>query len=107
MSLPKPPKAYDQFVERFPHLGKAWDEIHTQGDATDLDEKTRRLIRIAASVGAGRMGAVRAGTRKARAMGIPRQEIEQVVALAAGTIGIPASVAAFCWMQDVFEAEQT
>lgn len=105
MSMPKPPKAYDQFVERFPHLGKAWDEIHAEGDATELDEKARRLIRIAAAVGAGRMGAVRAGTRKARAMGISQQDIEQVVALAAGTIGMPASVAAFCWMRDVFEAE--
>jgi alkylhydroperoxidase/carboxymuconolactone decarboxylase family protein YurZ len=34
-------------------------------------------------------------------MGISVEEIEQVVALAAGTLGMPATVAAFTWVRDV------
>jgi hypothetical protein len=31
--------------------------------------------------------------------------MEQVVALAAGTIGMPSTVAAFVWLKDVFDKE--
>jgi len=34
-------------------------------------------------------------------MGISIEELEQVVALAAGTMGMPATVAAFTWVRDV------
>jgi 4-carboxymuconolactone decarboxylase len=33
-------------------------------------------------------------------MGITREEIEQVIALAAGTVGSPATVAVFSWIKD-------
>jgi alkylhydroperoxidase/carboxymuconolactone decarboxylase family protein YurZ len=52
------------------------------------------------AIGALREGPVHSGVRKARALGIAREEIEQVVALAAGTLGLPAVVAAFTWVED-------
>jgi len=33
-------------------------------------------------------------------MGIPDEELEQVVSLAAGTLGLPATVAAWTWLHD-------
>lgn len=48
-----------------------------------------------------REGAVHAGVRKALAQGISRAEIEQIIALAAGTLGLPATVAIYSWVQEV------
>ena len=38
--------------------------------------------------------------RKALAHGIPREEIEQVIAMSASTIGLPSAVAVFSWTLD-------
>ena len=68
-----------------------------------IDEKTRRLIKLGIACGAQREGAVHSNVRKALALGISRAEIEQVVALTAGTVGLPATVAAFSWVQDTLK----
>jgi alkylhydroperoxidase/carboxymuconolactone decarboxylase family protein YurZ len=41
--------------------------------------------------------------RKAFAMGITREEVEQVIALAAGTLGMPSTVAIYSWARDIWE----
>ena len=98
--LPKPPKAYREFVERFPDLARAWQSINLAGADGPLDARTRRLVKIAASMGAMREGAVRSGVRKAVAEGISLAEIEQVVPLVAATIGLPSAVACWSWLRD-------
>ena len=69
-----------------------------------LDEKSSRIIKLAVAIGALREGAVHANVRKALAQGVTPEEIEQVLALAAGTIGLPATVAAFSWIKDLLPA---
>jgi len=101
---PKPPKAYEEFVRRFPKLGEAWDAIAEAGNEGPLEDRMCRLIKLAVAVGALREGAVRASVRKALASGIALRDLEQVVALAAGTIGLPAAVAVFSWIRE--EAEK-
>jgi alkylhydroperoxidase/carboxymuconolactone decarboxylase family protein YurZ len=101
-SIPKPPKTYQAFVKRYPKMGRAWECVAEAGRDGPLDEKTIRLVKLALAVGALREGAVHASVRKALAMGINQEEIEQVVVLAAGTIGLPATVAIFSWVQDEF-----
>jgi len=66
-----------------------------------LDESTARLVKLGVAIGAMREGAVHSGVRKALALGIEPAAIEQVVALAAGTIGLPSAVAIFSWVRDV------
>lgn len=105
MSLPKPPKSYEAFVTRYPELGEAWGMIAAAGKQGPLDEKTARLVKLGIAIGAMREGSVHASVRKAKAMGISREEVEQVVALAAGTLGMPSVVAAHCWVCDVFDAD--
>lgn len=100
-STPSWPKTYERFVTRYPKLGAAWREIAVAGDEGPLDERTARLVKLAVAIGAMREGAVHASVRKALAMGIEREAIEQVVALAAGTIGLPSAVAIFTWVSDV------
>jgi hypothetical protein len=38
-------------------------------------------------------------------MGIQQEEIEQGVALAAGTLGLPSAVAAYGWVRDIIDAD--
>ena len=99
-SDPKPPKTYEEFTARYPKLAEAWEKIGEAGRIGPLDDKTIRLVKLAIAIGAMREGAVHSGVRKALARGIAAEEIEQVIALAAGTLGMPATVAVYSWVRD-------
>lgn len=96
----KPPAVHQQFVRRFPGLGRAWDLVNEEGGEGPLDVKTQRLLKLAIALGAMREGAVHSGVRKARDAGASLAEMEQVVALAATTIGFPAAVAVWSWVRE-------
>ena len=98
---PRTPKTYNEFVSRFPSLGKSWELMHEAGEeAGPLTERERQLIKLGISIGALREGAVHSAVRKARASGIKREEIEQVAAISATTIGLPSAVAAWTWVRE-------
>jgi alkylhydroperoxidase/carboxymuconolactone decarboxylase family protein YurZ len=99
--LPEPPEVHDTFTAVFPELGKAWELVGKAGRDGPLDARTARLVKLAVAIGAQQEGAVHASVRKALALGISREELNQVVALAAGTLGFPRTVAAFTWIQDL------
>jgi len=105
-NLPEPPKTYRQFVDRYPKLAEAWEKIGDAGADGPLDDETVRLIKLAIAIGAMREGAVHASVRKARALGIDRDALEQVVALAAGTLGLPSTVAVWSWARDCEEWDE-
>jgi 4-carboxymuconolactone decarboxylase len=101
MNQPKPPQMYRDFVTRFPKLAQAWDSIHEGGtQAGPLDEKTRRLVKLAIAIGAKQRGAVTSSVRKGLAEGITLEEMEQTAALAASTLGLPATVASWGWIKE-------
>ncbi len=102
-SAPRPPKAFQSFVERYPKLSHAWELAAEEGNLGPLDPKTIRLVKLAIAIGALREGAVHSNVRKALATGITPDEIEQVVALAASTLGFPSTVAAYSWAHDVLD----
>ncbi len=103
---PRPPRIYQEFVKAFPELGQAWELIGQAGRQGPLDERIARLIKLAVALGAMREGAVHANVRKALAMGIPTSEIEQVVALSAGTLGLPSTVAGWTWVNDIIKKKK-
>jgi alkylhydroperoxidase/carboxymuconolactone decarboxylase family protein YurZ len=105
-TLPTPPDTYQAFRKRFPRLGKAWEELAEAGREGPLDEKVARLVKLAVAVGALREGAVHAGVRLALAQGVTKEEIAQVIALAAGTIGLPATVAVYSWVQGLIDVPE-
>jgi alkylhydroperoxidase/carboxymuconolactone decarboxylase family protein YurZ len=88
------------FVARYPRLGRAWDLVNEECGAGPLDLRTQRLVKLAVAIGALREGAVHSGVRKAHDLGVSLEEMEQVVALAATTIGFPAAVAVWSWLKD-------
>jgi len=98
--MSKPPAVHQQFVRRFPRLGKAWDLVNQEGGEGPLDAKTQRLLKLGIAIGAMREGAVHSGVRKARDAGASLAEMEQVVALAASTIGFPSAVAVWSWVRE-------
>lgn len=100
---PKPPQTYLDFISRFPKLDVAWRSINAAGEEGPLDERTRRLLKLSVAMGAMREGAVHSGVRKALAMGITEAEIYQCVALSAGTLGMPSTVAVFSWVREEIE----
>lgn len=95
-----PSPNYGAFSARFPRLRDAWDLIGEAGKHGPLDEKTIRLVKLGIAIGAQHQGAVHASLRKASALGITREEIDQVVTLAAGTLGLPQIAAVFSWLDD-------
>jgi len=102
--LPKPPDTFVEFCRKFPKLAEAWKLAGEAGRGGPLDEKTGRLVKLAVSLGAMREGAVHSAVRKALAAGVTREEVEQVVVLAATTLGFPGAVAVYSWVRDVLDA---
>jgi alkylhydroperoxidase/carboxymuconolactone decarboxylase family protein YurZ len=98
---PPPPRTHREFGRRFPKLGKAWELIGIAGREGPLDDKTARLVKLGVAMGAMREGAVHSHVRQALAEGISEKEIEQVVALAAGALGMSSTAAVFTWVRDV------
>jgi alkylhydroperoxidase/carboxymuconolactone decarboxylase family protein YurZ len=99
--LPKPPDTFLEFTQRFPKVGKAWEMLGDAGLEGPLDEKTARLVKLAIAIGCLREGAVHSAVRKALARGASSAEVEQVITLAASTLGLPATVAVYTWARDV------
>lgn len=99
-AAPAPPQAFLDFTQRFPGLAEAWGRVAQVGREGPLEPATQLLVKLAVAAGAGREGAVHSAARKALAAGVPSAALEQVLALGAGTLGFPATVAAWCWVRD-------
>jgi len=98
------PKRFKKFQKDFPDVAKAYEELGTAVHKSGpLDDKTRALIKLAISSGAGMEGAVHSHTRKAIEAGCKKAEIKQTVMLALPTIGFPATMAVMSWVEDIIE----
>lgn len=98
------PKRFEKFQTEYPEVSQAYEKlgnaIHKAGP---LDDKTRALIKLAISTGARLEGAVHSHTRKALESGCSVDEIKQTVMLALPTIGLPSTMAAMSWVDDVLD----
>lgn len=102
MQNPLPPSIIE-FQKKYPEV---WDAFANLGEACHaagpLDEKTRRLIKLALAIGLRHEGAVHSAVRNALQSGVTREELEHVVLLAITTVGWPAANAAMTWIDDVY-----
>jgi len=96
------PKRYQKFHDEFPQIANAYetlgDAVHNAGP---LDNKTRALIKLAISIGARLEGGVHAHTRKALKANCTPDEIKHTVMLALPTLGLPSTMAAYSWVEDI------
>lgn len=102
----KLPQTPEKFKEEFPDVWQAFarlgDECHNAGT---LDERTRRLVKLALAIGAGLEGGTHSAVRNALADGISSDEIKHVVVLAITTLGFPEAMRAFTWIGDYLDGQ--
>ena len=100
------PGSYQDFRNDFPELVEAFDALaaaaHEKGP---LDEHTRRLVKLGIAIGGRLEGAVRSAARQCRESEIAQDEMDQVVALAVSTIGLPSAVSGRTWIRDELSEE--
>jgi alkylhydroperoxidase/carboxymuconolactone decarboxylase family protein YurZ len=95
------PQPFQDFNKNFPRVAEAYEALAAAvHEAGPLDERTRRLVKLAIAIGGRLEGAVRAHARQAREKGVTDAELDHVVLLALTTIGLPSTVAARTWIRD-------
>lgn len=87
--------AYSDIWKAYSSLGEAC------ANSGPLDDKVRRLIKLALAIGAGSEGAVHSHTRRALEAGMTAEEIKQVAMLSIPTLGFPRAVASMTWIEDI------
>ena len=96
--LPAPVEAfkqdYNDVWQSFARLGECCHE------AGPLDERARRLVKLALAVGAGLEGGTHSAVRNALAAGLTPDEIKHVAVLAVTTVGFPSAMRALTWIGD-------
>lgn len=96
------PESFQKLGRDHPDVHKAYEALAAAAhDAGPLDERTRRLVKLAIAVGARMEGAVRSHAWRAKEAGIAETEIDHVVLLGLTTIGLPSTVAARTWVASV------
>lgn len=100
-SLPKP---VEEFRKRYKAVWEAFEQLGEQcHQAGPLDEKTRRLVKVALSIGAGLEGGTHSAVRNAVKAGVTSEELNQVAVLAVSTLGLPAAIRGFTWVADMVD----
>ncbi len=90
-------KEYKSFMKAVENLGKAAKA------AGPLNEKTARLIQLAAAASTRSEGSVHSHVRRALAAGAKPEEIRHAIILLTSTIGFPNVSAALSWADDVLK----
>jgi 4-carboxymuconolactone decarboxylase len=99
--MAQPSDHNENFRQQHPDVWKAFaklaDECHNAGP---LDEKSRKLIKVALAIGAGLEGATHSAVRHAIDEGVTTEELDHVAVLAITTLGFPSAMRALSWLHD-------
>lgn len=97
----KLPPPVEEFRKDYADIWKAFTALgNACHEAGPLDERTRRLVKLALAVGAGLEGGTHSAVRNALAAGITPDEIKHVAVLGVTTIGFPSTMRALTWIGD-------
>jgi alkylhydroperoxidase/carboxymuconolactone decarboxylase family protein YurZ len=103
----KLPGAFGKFMERFPEVFQGYEAMGKAAHAGGpLDAKTRELVKLGMAIGARLEGATHSHVRKALAAGATAAEIRHAAVLAISTLGLPNTVMALVWVDDVLEGKR-
>jgi alkylhydroperoxidase/carboxymuconolactone decarboxylase family protein YurZ len=96
------PKAVNEISKRHPEIWKAFNALGERcHEAGPLDDKSRRLVKLALCIGAGLEGGTHSAVRNALKTGITAEEMEHVALLAISTLGLPAATRSMTWIDDI------
>jgi alkylhydroperoxidase/carboxymuconolactone decarboxylase family protein YurZ len=105
--MAQPSDTNERFREQHPEVWKAFAELADAcHDSGPLDERSRRIAKLAIAIGAGLEGATHSAVRHALDAGITREELAQVAMLAITTIGFPTAMRAMTWIEDLVPPKQ-
>jgi AhpD family alkylhydroperoxidase len=97
-----------RFSKEYPTAHAAYERLGASCHmAGPLDAKTRELIKLGMSIAARAEGAVHSHVGKALRAGASPAEIRHAVLLGIPTVGLPTTVAAFTWVNDILDAKAT
>lgn len=100
------PEIFTQFVEDYPAISEAHKNLGTLcAEAGPLDEKTKQLVQLGIAVGAQSKGGVRSHARQAKDAGASEKEIQHAVIVSTSSVGFPAMIAAYSWVQSILSDE--
>ena len=100
--MPTVPRAFRTFRARHPKVYAAYEALGGAAhEAGPLDQKARELVKLGIAIGGRLEGAVRSHARRAMEAGATREEIEHVILLSVTTAGLPTTVAALTWVEDL------
>jgi alkylhydroperoxidase/carboxymuconolactone decarboxylase family protein YurZ len=89
-----PPSRAGDIARKVPEVWNAYANLgKAVAEAGPLDDRTRRLIKLALAIGARSEGATHSHARQALEAGIEPEALRQVALLAITTLGFPAAVA--------------
>lgn len=101
--MPKPSVAAERIRTKHPEVWQAFTNLaQACHNAGPLDEKTRRLVKLAIAVAAGTEGGTHSAVRHALEAGVTTDEMEHVALLSITTIGLPAAGRALTWIHDKY-----
>jgi alkylhydroperoxidase/carboxymuconolactone decarboxylase family protein YurZ len=102
--MPKLPAQYVGIQKKYKGVMKAVENLGKATKAAGpLNEKTARLIQLAAAAAVRSEGSVHSHVRRALAAGAKPDEIRHAIILLTSTIGFPNVSAALSWVEDVLE----
>jgi 4-carboxymuconolactone decarboxylase len=94
------PKTFRDFVKKYPNIWDAHERLSKAcAETGPLDRKTRELIKVGISVGAGLETAAKRHTVMAMENGATADEIFQTVLMAVTTCGHPTAAAGWQWVR--------
>jgi 4-carboxymuconolactone decarboxylase len=100
--MPKLPAQYMGIQKKYKDVIKAVENLGKAAKAAGpLNEKTARLIQLAAAASVRSEGSVHSHVRRALAAGAKPDEIRHAIILLTSTIGFPSVSAALSWAEDV------
>ncbi len=102
----KLPHGASSVASGHPDVWQAYSELgRAVAEAGPLDDKERRLIKLALAIASQSEGATHSHARRALAEGISPDALRHVALLAIPTVGFPAAVAGLTWVQDIVDAK--
>ncbi len=99
--MPKLPDQYTGIQKRYKGFMKAVENLGKATKAAGpLNEKTARLVQLAAAATSKSEGSVHSHVRRALEAGAKPEEIRHAIILLTSTIGFPQVSAALSWVDD-------
>jgi 4-carboxymuconolactone decarboxylase len=99
--MPQPSDFNEKFRTGHPEVWKAFSQLaEACHEGGPLDERSRRLVKLALAMASGLEGATHSAVRHAADAGITREEMAHVAVLGITTLGYPAAMRAMSWITD-------